>query len=159
MKPEFKITWLDRTVRLTLGFLFILAGIMKLRDPEAFSAVIDAFGLVPGPVSGALSIVLPLLEIIAGAGLVLDHTLSLHTVTALLAIFMVILLYGMHMGLDIDCGCYGPEDVESRAFGGLRTAFHRDLAMAAGLIYLYARRAYNAFCQNKITDHFKTQEV
>jgi hypothetical protein len=48
------------------------------------------------------------------------------------------------LGLDIDCGCFGPEDPESRAYGGLRTALYRDLAMAAGVAYLYWWRRWNA---------------
>lgn len=159
MKFQFQSIWLDRTIRFILGFLFIVAGVIKLRDPEAFSTVIDAFGLVSGSVSRILSIALPVLEIMAGAGLILDKPFSLHTVTALLVLFMAILLYGMHLGLDIDCGCYGPEDVEARAFGGLRTAFYRDLAMAAGLAFLYARRIYYTFCFNKMNVNQEIQEV
>ena len=142
--------WLDRIIRFVLGTLFIVAGAMKLRDPEAFVVVIDAFGLVPGSVTGPLSLILPVLEITAGLGLIVDFPLSLHTVSLLLVMFIAILLYGMHLGLDIDCGCYGPDDVEARAFGGLSRAFHRDLWMAAGLCLLYMRRIYAMFFDKKI---------
>jgi len=145
MKQETLMIWTERLIRLTLGSLFIVAGVIKLRDPKAFTVVIDAFGLVSGSVSESLSIVLPILEILSGLGLIFDFPMSLHTVTGLLLIFIAILLYGIHLGLDIDCGCYGPEDPESRAFGGLRIALYRDLAMSAGVIFLYARRAYTTF--------------
>lgn len=135
--------WLDRIIRLVLGLLFISAGVIKLHDPEAFTVVIDAFGFVPGSWTGPISIVLPIIEILVGAGLIFDLPLSLHAMTLLLIFFMALLAYGMHLGLDIDCGCYGPEDPESRAFGGLRTAFYRDLFMSAGIALLYARRLYN----------------
>lgn len=150
MKKETLLIWTERLIRLILGSLFIVAGVMKLRDPKAFTVVIDAFGLVPGSVSENLAIVLPILEILAGLGLVFDFPMSLHTVTGLLLIFIAILLYGIHLGLDIDCGCYGPEDVESRAFGGLRLALYRDLAMSAGVLFLYARRAYTTLFNKTI---------
>ena len=42
------------------------------------------------------------------------------------SLFMAILGYGISMGLDVDCGCFGPEDPESKAFHGLRAALYRD---------------------------------
>jgi len=150
MKKETILVWAEQLIRLILGLLFIVAGIVKLRDPKAFTVVIDAFGLVSGSVSESLAIVLPILEILAGLGLIFDFPMSLHTVTGLLIIFIAILLYGIHLGLDIDCGCYGPDDVESRAFGGLRLALYRDLAMAAGVLFLYARRVYKTFFNKTI---------
>jgi uncharacterized membrane protein YphA (DoxX/SURF4 family) len=127
-----------------------MAGFMKLRDPQAFTVVIDAFGLVPDYVSENLAIVLPILEIIAGLGLIFDFPMSLHTVSGLLIIFIAILIYGINLGLDIDCGCYGPEDIESRAFGGLRLALYRDLAMATGVLLLYIRRVYKTLLNKTI---------
>lgn len=159
MKFEPISLWLERIIRFVLGSLFIVAGVMKLRDPEAFTVAIDAFGLVSGSVSKTLSIVLPIFEILAGFGLILNVPASLHIVTGILLIFIAILLYGMHLGLDIDCGCYGPDDVELRAFGGLRRAFHRDLAMATGLFFLYVRRAYKAFFDRPIFNHKPHKEL
>jgi len=42
----------------------------------------------------------------------------------------------------VDCGCFGPEDPESRAYHGLRPALYRDFGMLAGVLYLFAWRAY-----------------
>lgn len=149
--------WSDRIIRFVLGGLFIAAGVIKLHDPEAFTVVIKAFGLVPDDVVGPLSIALPIIEILAGTGMIFDLPLSLHGMTVLLVFFMAVLLYGMHLGLDIDCGCYGPEDPESRAFGGLRTAFYRDLFMVAGIAFLYARRLYSSvFVQRNHTPKEET---
>jgi len=55
-------------------------------------------------------------------------------------VFMSILGYGIHMGLDVDCGCFSAEDPEAEAFHGLRSALYRDLVMAAGIGYLYLWR-------------------
>ena len=40
----------------------------------------------------------------------------------LLILFIAVLGYGIWLGLDIDCGCFGPGDPEHDAFSGLRTA-------------------------------------
>jgi rhodanese-related sulfurtransferase len=67
---------------------------------------------------------------------------SLAVVSGLLAIFMAILVYGIRMGLDVDCGCFGPEEIESRAYHGLRQALQRDLGLAFGVAYLYGWRLF-----------------
>jgi uncharacterized membrane protein YphA (DoxX/SURF4 family) len=144
--------FIDCGIRIVLGVLFIVAGFLKLLDPEAFTVVIEAFGLVPDILLSPLSIGLPLLEVVAGLGLVFNVRPALHLMTLLLFVFMAILLYGMHLGLDIDCGCYGPEDPESRAFGGLRTAFFRDLFMAAGLLVLYVRRIHRYHTKQSVKE-------
>jgi hypothetical protein len=48
------------------------------------------------------------------------------------------------MGLDVDCGCFGPEDPEAEAFHGLRLSLFRDLVMMAGVVFIYGWRRYRA---------------
>ncbi|MFZ5799432.1 MAG: MauE/DoxX family redox-associated membrane protein [Thermodesulfobacteriota bacterium] len=136
--------WLYRLVRWTLAGLFIWAGALKLADPPAFAVIIGDFGLVPGWSVMPLAFGLPVLEIAAAIGLIFDVRGSLAVITGLLGIFIAILGYAIWLGLDIDCGCFGPEDPEARAYGGLRTALYRDLAMAAGVLFLYWWRMGNA---------------
>lgn len=129
--------WLYRLVRWTLAGLFIWAGALKLADPQAFAVIINDFGLVPGWSVMPLAIALPVVEVAAALGLVFNVRGSLAVITGLLAMFIAILGYAIRLGLDIDCGCFGPEDPEARAYGSLRTSLYRDLAMAAGVIFLY----------------------
>jgi uncharacterized membrane protein YphA (DoxX/SURF4 family) len=140
MKFKGIFTFSRTAIRLVLGVMFILAGVMKLKDPAAFGVIIKAFGILPEAWVATVSIILPLLEVIAGIGLLFDIALSLHTIAILMAVFIAILSYGIHLGLDIDCGCYGPADPESRAFGGLRSALYRDLVMSVGIVFLYIAR-------------------
>ena len=135
--------WPYRLVRWTLAFLFIWAGSMKLADLEAFAVIIRDFGLVPGWSVMPIAFVLPVVEIIAAAGLLFDAKGSLAVITSLLLLFIMILAYGIWLGLDIDCGCFGPEDPESRAYHGLRTAMYRDVFMIAGIVFLYRWRYRN----------------
>ncbi|MBU1168397.1 MAG: DoxX family membrane protein [Proteobacteria bacterium] len=145
MKLNVFLHWLDRIIRLVLGTLFIIAGILKLKDPESFSVVLSAFGVVPGYLIDPLAIGLPILEVLVGFGMIWDRPPALHAMALLLFMFMAILAYAMHLGLDIDCGCYGPKDPEAKAFGSLRTSFHRDLLMSVGILFLYARRIHAYF--------------
>ncbi len=123
-----------------LGALFIYAGGRKFMDPEVFAVLIDAFGVVPENLLWAVARMLPALEIIAGFGLLFDIRGSLAVIAGLLVLFIAILGVGLKMGLSIDCGCFGPQDIESRAFGGLDAALYRNLVLLAVVTWLYGWR-------------------
>ena len=112
--------------------------------PEPFAVLIDAYGIIPEGLLIPLAIWLPLLEVIAGMGLLFDIRGSLALITGLLVFFMMVLGYGIWMGLDVDCGCFGPEDPEAEAFHGLRLSLFRDLGMMAAVIFIYGWRRYRA---------------
>jgi uncharacterized membrane protein YphA (DoxX/SURF4 family) len=136
--------WAYLVLRWALGLIFLSAGATKLFAPEMFAVVIDAYGLLPETLVLPAAIALPLLEVVAAIGLLLDVRGSLGAITALLVMFMVILGYGLWLGLDVDCGCFGPEDPETAAYAGLRPAFYRDMVMLLGIAYLYAWRRRHA---------------
>ena len=149
MARLFENIWFYRGLRCLVAGLFLLSGTLKLMDPEAFAVVIDAFGLLPDGLSGGVALVLPMLEVAAAVALILDVDWALETLGALMVLFMGILVYGIFLGLDIDCGCFGPEDPESRAFGGLRTSLYRDFFICGimGLVYVARRQvAQSTFC-------------
>lgn len=125
-----------------LGIVFICAGGVKLIDPATFAVLIEAYGIVPENLLMTVAVALPALEVIAGIGLLFDIRGSLSAIAVLLAIFIAILGYGIWMGLDVDCGCFGPEDPEAKAFHGLRSALYRDLAMVAGVAFIFGWRNY-----------------
>lgn len=125
-----------------LGSIFICAGSTKLLEPRSFAVLIEAFGLVPEALLFPLAIGLPILEILGGMGLAFGIQGSEGIIAGLLVVFVAILGYGIWMGLEVDCGCFGPEDPESKAFHGLRTTLVRDLVMMAGLGFIYGWRRY-----------------
>ncbi len=137
-------TWLSRVVRIVIASLFLWSGLTKIFDPRGFAVVIDAFGLIPETWVMAVAVGLPILELIAGIGLLCNVTGSLTLIAGLLAGFMALLAYGILLGLDVDCGCFGPEDPEAIAFHGLRTALYRDLFIMAGIVYLYGWRYHRS---------------
>ena len=132
--------WVYRGLRWGLALVFLYAGALKLADPMAFAVIIEAYGLVPDALLMPLAVVLPLLEVMAAIGLVFDLRGSLATITGLLVLFIAVLGYGVWMGLDVDCGCFGPEDPEGRAYAGIRPALQRDFVLAGGVLMLYGWR-------------------
>lgn len=135
--------WPYRIVRFALAALFLYGGIVKLIDPRAFAAVISAYDLVPETFLPVAAIGLPSIEVIAGIALLLDRIWGHHLITGLLALFVFVLGYGVLGELNVDCGCFGADDLNKQA--GLRTAFYRDLVLI-GLVmpYLYAARRFGA---------------
>lgn len=135
--------WPYRIVRLALATLFIYGGVTKLIDPKAFAATISAYDLVPEAFLPLVAIGLPLIETIAGLALAFDRPWGLHLITLLLALFVFVLGYGILGDLNVDCGCFGVEDLDKQA--GLREAFYRDLVLIGIVMpYLYLSRRVRA---------------
>ncbi|MEI7636978.1 MAG: MauE/DoxX family redox-associated membrane protein [Syntrophus sp. (in: bacteria)] len=135
--------WPYMLVRIALAALFIYGGVTKLFDPKAFAATISAYNLVPEAFLPVVAIGLPLIETIAGLALVFDRPWGLHLITGLLALFVLVLGYGILGDLNVDCGCFGAEDLNKQA--GLREAFYRDLVLIGIVMpYLYLSRRVRA---------------
>ncbi|MEW5774295.1 MAG: MauE/DoxX family redox-associated membrane protein [Thermodesulfobacteriota bacterium] len=130
--------WPALGFRVLLAGVFTASGILKLADPGALAATVKALGLAPGWAALPLSALLAGLEVLAGLGLLLGLRWSLPAITGMLLFFIAILAYALHMGLDIDCGCFGPDEPEARAFHGLWPALWRDLGLLAGAAWLHA---------------------
>jgi len=126
-------------IRMALAALFIYGGVVKLFDPKAFAATISAYDLVPEAILPMVAVGLPLIETIAGLALIFDRPWGLHLITGLLALFVFVLGYGVLGDLNVDCGCFGADDLNKQA--GLRKAFYRDLVLIGIVMpYLYLSR-------------------
>ena len=143
--------WIYKLARWVLGAVFIYAGSIKLLAPKPFALLIEAYGIVPEGMLMSIAIVLPALEVAAGIGLLFDIEGSLAVITGLLVLFLAILAYGIWMGLDMDCGCFSPEDPEAEAFHGLRLSLYRDLVMLSVVTFIYGWRRYRTIKPIKIT--------
>jgi uncharacterized membrane protein YphA (DoxX/SURF4 family) len=95
--------------RIVLGGLFVYAGTVKVADPLGFAQDIRNYRLVGPTLSFVAALVLPWLEILAGACLVagVGKRGAALVVTGLLVFFIVLTLVTMARGLDVDCGCFG----------------------------------------------------
>jgi uncharacterized membrane protein len=149
--PMNAFDWIYKLSRWTLGIIFIYAGCVKLLEPRTFAVLIEAYGIVPQGLLMPVAVVLPALEVAGGIGLLCEIEGSLAAITGLLVLFIAILGYGIRMGLDVDCGCFGPDDPEAKAFHGLREFLYRDLAMLAGIGFMYGWRRCRTIQPVKIT--------
>lgn len=124
-------------IRIGLGLVFIFSGVAKLMAPQSFSVIIEAYGLIPEITVFPVAVIIAMIEALAGIGLLIDVRGSLEIITALIIFFMLVLAYGLWLGLDVDCGCFGAEEPEAEAFHDLRPALYRDLVMLVGIIFLF----------------------
>jgi uncharacterized membrane protein YphA (DoxX/SURF4 family) len=127
--------WTDRAIRWGLGLIFIYAGGSKLLAPRAFARVISGYDLIPEPLLPVVAIGLPALELLAGVGLIFKIRGSLPVISGLLLLFIAVLGYGIWQDLDVDCGCFTPEELAEK--DGLKRAFYRDLAMMGAALFLF----------------------
>jgi uncharacterized membrane protein YphA (DoxX/SURF4 family) len=131
------------TLRIFIGMIFLWSGVSKAFNPAQFTATIEAYGLLPDLLILPTALTLILLEIVAAIGLLFDKWGSLTAIAIMMLLFLTVLGYGIFLGLDIDCGCFGPNDPEAKAFHDLRGAFVRDLWLMLAIIYLYLSRFIN----------------
>lgn len=129
---------LNLVSRFLIGGLFFYAGILKLLDVKTFAKTISLYNLVPEQFLPIVAISLPIIEIVAGMGLIFNLKFCLSLITGLLIMFIVVLWYGILNNLEIDCGCFSQNELASH--DSLRQALYRDLVMLAGCTYIYIHR-------------------
>jgi uncharacterized membrane protein YphA (DoxX/SURF4 family) len=139
---EAGLIWLYHGLRLGLACVFIYAGFIKLLDPRAFAHAIAQYDLLPEGLLPLVAVGLPALELLAGLGLVFEVRGSLTLVAILLLMFLVILGYAVWYNLDIDCGCFTPDELDAQT--SVKTAWWRDLMMIGATLFLYWRRRSRA---------------
>jgi putative oxidoreductase len=95
--------------RLVVGGVFIWAGVSKIFDPLGFAQNIVNYRAFPQVMSFFLALVLPWIEVICGAFLILGifRSASALLLSGLLAVFLVLITVTIIRGIDIDCGCFG----------------------------------------------------
>ena len=151
--PNVYGAWVYRGLRWGLALVFLYAGAIKLADPHDFAILIEAYGLIPDVFLMPVAVGLPALEVMAAIGLIFDIRGSLLVMAVLLVLFILVLSYGLWMGLDVDCGCFGPEDPEGKAYASIRPALYRDFVLVAGVLLLYGWR--HRFRLTPVGVHFR----
>ena len=134
--------WSYRLARTALGGLFLWSGTAKLMAPEAFARIVSVYELVPDSLLVPVVYGLPMLEVIAGVGLILDIQYALSMIVAMLLLFLAVLHFGILRGLEVDCGCFSAGELAEQS--SLRAAFNRDLLLLllAGYIHLWRRLSH-----------------
>jgi hypothetical protein len=135
-KLRLPATLIESLSRWLLAGVMLFAAIPKLADPPAFAEVIGAYGLLPDFLVLPAALLLPLLELLGAILLVTGRISGLWITAALMLLFIGVLSYGIWLGLDIDCGCFGPEDA-GHAFGNLKSALFRDVLLCIPILYCF----------------------
>jgi uncharacterized membrane protein YphA (DoxX/SURF4 family) len=127
-------TWI--LVRWGLAVVFIYAGILKLRDGEAFAASIARFEMLPPFLIHPAALGLPPLEILCGLALLESpwRRQAAFGVTLLCLLFLAALTSAAFRGISVQCSCFGSAEAEPiwRTIG-------RDVLLLAASSGLYAR--------------------
>lgn len=102
-------SWVTRLLRLLVGGAFVFAGALKIVDPAKFALDVGNYRLVPHEFINVIAILLPWIEVVAGAFVLAGIWLrdAALVITAMTVMFMLVILSALARGLNIECGCFG----------------------------------------------------
>lgn len=138
------LAW-GRAPAVLAGATLVIAGVLKAGQPAEFGRLIQGYRLLPALAVPALAVVLPWLEVAAGA-LLVGRRLALGAATlatGLAAGFLLAGLSAVARGLHPLCGCFG---VHSGELGALTLAIEAAVLACAALALRAEWRAARAFC-------------
>lgn len=120
--------------RTGLALVFLLSGVLKFRDVPGFGEELGAFGIVHDafvlPAAWAVCIV----ELVLGVAVLANVRGGLAAMSLLIAAFVCVLAYGIYLGLDIHCGCFG---------AGYHVSLKTQLLLDIGLLCLCGLTAWS----------------
>lgn len=101
--------------RAVVGIIFLLAGVTKATAIPAFQIEIAAYQMVPSALIAPMATLIPLLEILVAAFLLLGLRTKWAALGAagLLLIFEIAVLSAMARHLAIDCGCFANVKIDT----------------------------------------------
>ena len=100
-------TYLILLIRCLLGLVFVYASYDKILDPGKFARDIANYHIVPFGLENSIAIILPWLELLIGAGIILGIFLDGSVVLSgsFLILFIFMIFQAMMRGFNIECGC------------------------------------------------------
>jgi uncharacterized membrane protein YphA (DoxX/SURF4 family) len=103
------MTVVSTLARLVLGGVLLVAGGLKIADPEASVQAVEAYELLPRSLETPVGWALPFVEVALGLLLITGFGTRVSAVGAgvLMALFIAAVASAWARGLTIDCGCFG----------------------------------------------------
>jgi uncharacterized membrane protein YphA (DoxX/SURF4 family) len=106
---------IDRLIlvlRVGLGGVFLVAGVLKIGHADDFASQIAGFQLLPQPLIAPLALLLPFLESMVGLYLIvgLFTQFAAWFAGVEMAIFAGAIASAVVRGIHTSCGCFGPSD-------------------------------------------------
>jgi len=104
--PQSRLDWI---LRLIVGTVFVVAGMLKIADPAKFAVDVSHYRLVPPGLLNLVAILVPWIEFTAGVFVLAGVWLraAARIVTGLTMIFFCLIVSALARGLNIECGCFG----------------------------------------------------
>lgn len=128
--------------RLYLGWLFASASLHKIAHPDSFALDVATYQFLPLYAVNVFALVVPWLELLVGLMIAIGYRVraSALLIVLLMLSFVLALLWALHLGLDMSCGCFASQAASSDDSISWRTLI-RDLAwLALGLYVLWFDR-------------------
>ncbi len=128
------LRWVGLLARIVVGGVWLWAGLLKVTEPEASVSAVRAYQLLPTGVADAVGNVLPMLEVVLGACLLLGLlTRVAGGLSALLQVAFIIGIASVWVrGISISCGCFGDGGADPDAIG----KYPWEIARDSGLLLL-----------------------
>jgi hypothetical protein len=122
--------------RLIAGGVFIWAGAQKLLDPAAFAQDIANYQAFPHWTWNLAAAAIPAIEIIGGLTLLTGFRRRAGAIVlgSLTVAFLGLILSVIFRDIDLDCGCFGQEEVASEVGWPM---FFRDLGLLLAIVAAY----------------------
>jgi len=108
MKDFFSNTYLQITLRVIVGGIFIYSSIGKLFSPEEFAKIIYNYDFLPLFLVNIFAITFSYLQFVTGVLLIFGVFKKGNSaiLITLLVVFLIALIQAYARGLDINCGCF-----------------------------------------------------
>lgn len=133
--------WFGTLARLVVGVVWIVAGVIKLPDPQSSVTAVRAYQLLPTSLASPVGNVLPIVEVVIGLLLVLGVlTRVTGGVSALLQVAFIIGIASVWArGISINCGCFGDGGADPDAISKYPWEIARDVGLTALSLWLVWR--------------------
>lgn len=130
--------WFGFALRMLVGGVWIVAGLIKLPDPAASVRAVRAYELLPEAIVPAVGYALPVLEVLVGLLLVTGLAVRAAAFVSVLLFlaFVVGIASAWARGLQIDCGCFGGGGYKENAEAAYPWELARDFGLLLGSAWL-----------------------
>lgn len=130
-------------LRISLGLVFVYAGVLKISDPIAFAGSVAAYKLLPYFFNYLVAATIPWVELTCGLLLIVGYRVraAAGITAAMNILFIVLLASTIVRGLDIDCGCFRQGGEKTSAW----IAIMRDILFLAAALILVTEQKERKF--------------
>ena len=136
MKDKFVVLqpWFGLVARLTLGGVLFAAGFLKVGVPDQSQMAVRAYEMLPISIANLLGLILPIVEVVIGALLILGALTRLMAALGgfTMIVFIIAIAQAWVRGLNIDCGCFGGGGAVEPG----QTKYLQEILRDAGLVFL-----------------------